>query len=146
MKQDISNRREFNRSKSNRRGFVLMMAVVLVGLIGLGIAGIAQVCRIDMVRTRARAQDAQLRELLLAGADVAIARLANGSAVDGMITLPDDLTAQGAKIVLHAQAAAGADAKEVTIEASFSMHQLSQDLHFVRSQGAWQLNSAELGS
>ena len=131
--------------RKSRSGFALIVAIALVAMVAMTIASIGFVMREDVLRTRAAGDEAQLRQLLLAGTQTARVRLAaTGGKADGAMALPDSLAGDGARVSLTQESAA-ADQAGVRIEASLGSRRLSQVVHFVLKDGAWQVDAAELG-
>jgi hypothetical protein len=132
--------------RKTRRGFALIVAIALVAMVAMTIASIGFVMRTEVLRTRAAGDEAQLRQLLLAGTQTARARLAAaGGKADGAMALPDSLAGAGASVSLTEESTA-ADQAAVRIEASLGSRRLSQVVHFVQKSGAWQVDAAELGA
>jgi hypothetical protein len=131
--------------KRRRSGFAMILAVALLGMIAMTLTAIGITCSMQAMRTRTLAQEAQLRQLLLAGAQAAHARLQASAAVDGPVKLPDDLSQVGDKLILIARPSADSDQAIIEIRAALDQHGSSQTVHFSRQNGAWQINSAGLG-
>jgi type II secretory pathway component PulK len=131
------------RTRQHRGGFALMLAIVLLGLVAMTLVAIAATSFMQSQRSRALAEDAQLRQLLLAGADVAVSRLEKSAPLDATIPLPESLTEQGATLMLHGQT--DGDHQTVDITATLDRRNLTQRLHLVHGT-SWQVVSAELGA
>jgi type II secretory pathway component PulK len=130
---------------TRRRGFALIIAITLIGLLGITIGTIGIAMRTDVLRTRQAVDDAQLRQLLLAGAQQARARLAGATPVDGAMTLPQEIAGDGASVQLTQESTAS-DQSAVRIDASVGKRQLSQVVHFAHRNDTWQVDGAELGA
>jgi type II secretory pathway component PulK len=131
--------------RTHRGGFALMMAIVLIAVVAMCLAAIGATSFMQAERSRSLAEDAQLRQLLLAGADVARNRLEKSAPMDAAMSLPDSLTEQGAAVTLQTQKGADADHQNIEISAVMARRSLSQQVHLVHESGSWQIVSAELG-
>jgi hypothetical protein len=129
------------------RGFATLTAIALVALVAVAMAAAAAVFRLDVRRTAAAVDDAQLRQMLLAGERAARARLdaragAPAAAAGEAVALPPPLAAAGATLRISiAPDAAGAAA---TVEAALAGRAAAQTLRYERGPGGWRLASAEL--
>jgi type II secretory pathway component PulK len=135
-------------ARRQRQGFAMIMAIALMALAAMALAAAGAAFYTQVVRTRLAAEDAQLRQLLLAGAQCSIAHLDASTSIDGQVLLPDGLTQQGAVLTLHAatdQSTASADQQVVQIDAALPRHRLSQRVEFWRHNGIWQIADADLG-
>jgi type II secretory pathway component PulK len=131
--------------KSQRLGFASLTAIVLMGLISMTLTALCVTLNGESRRTLAFAQDTQLRQLLFAGATIARGRLASNSANGPMsVTLVDSLHEQGAALTLDYHPGQLPNEQIVQIDASLPHRRLSQEIHFVRHDGIWQIASATL--
>src|SRR5687768_403572 len=91
-----------------RGGFASVVAVALIALIATALATMTSLFALELRRTTRQSADAQLRQLLIAGAFAAPENLGNG-AVERTVTvaLPDDLAATGATLKLRLTPAKG---------------------------------------
>ena len=128
-----------------RPAFAMVTAIVLTGIIALTLAALGSAFVIQSRRTLALAEEAQLRQLLLAGALEAKSRLAT-SAVDRNISiaLPDELRDRGASLRLQPEANPAAGQAIIRIDAAFPRHRMSQRISFAQTNGRWQITAAEL--
>ena len=128
--------------RSRSRGFTIILGVVLLGLIAVALALLTKQLGYELQRTRSAYEDAQLRQLLLAGAQDAAARAgrwsAQGPAAPGAwkVELPADLNAQDASISIEAMEA-GPDGRTVRIEARLSYRRAEETLEFSRTDAGW---------
>ena len=67
----------FGCSRSSRRAFATITAITLLALVGIALAAMGTLLVADARRTRAATSEAQLRQLLLAGAAAAEERVRN---------------------------------------------------------------------
>lgn len=72
----------------NRRGVSTVMAVVLVGVVGAVLAGVAAFAVAEQRRATIEQADAQVSQLLAAAAVTAERQLAEGKPTDGTIQTP----------------------------------------------------------
>src|SRR4051812_1565563 len=76
---------------NSRRGFALITAVTLIGLVAMALAAVTLLFSANVRRTRDALADAQLRQLLLAGAQVATEQASSSASVN-RIPLPPQFT------------------------------------------------------
>lgn len=129
-----------------RRGFALLAALGVVMVVAVALLAIAASLSADGRRTYSRLRDAQLEQMLLAGAIDAKARLAASAPAPGAswtCELPPDLTARGA-VLSSTVASSQPESITLTIEATLEQVHVSQTLQFRRADNAWQLASATL--
>jgi hypothetical protein len=124
----------------------MLMALAMLALVAATLLLLSRHFAYQVTRTRLAAQDAQLSQLLLAGAQDATQRSKTWpQAVQPaawQIELPKVLADSGAKLSVELKASQiGADA---TIEARTSAGIAIETLHFRRADGAWTVGSAEL--
>jgi type II secretory pathway pseudopilin PulG len=133
------------RPERHRPAFAMVTAIVLMGLIALTLAALGTAFVIQSRRTLALAEDAQLRQLLLAGALEAQSRLA-ASALDKNIpiALPDELRDRGASLSLQPEPSPPASQTVIRIEAALPHHRMAQRLTLAQTDGRWQVIAAEL--
>jgi type II secretory pathway pseudopilin PulG len=133
------------RSARQRSGFAMVTAIVLLGLVALTLAALGSAFIFQSRRTRALAEDAQLRQLLLAGALEAQSRLADSTLEQRVsIPLPAELADRGATLVLQPQPDAPPGQAILRIEAALPRHRMAQRLTLSQTAGRWQINNAEL--
>ena len=130
---------------TKRRGSAALTAVTLIGLVGVMIAALASLFAAEARRTRDAAAEAQLRQLLVAGAWVANERVRGASPVtESSIELPASLTADGARVTLAAAPAPDANTVLINVNAALGEREMSQSLRFVRRDAQWRLAEATL--
>lgn len=132
-----------------RPGFASVTAVILIALVGAALAAAVTLLGAESRRTRSAVEDAQLRQLLLAGEAGARQHLARRGAADGTavpLALPADLSAAGARVELRFSPDEAGDSCEVRVDASLGRRRASQSLRFNRGNRGteWQLVAAEL--
>jgi type II secretory pathway component PulK len=127
----------------SRSGIAMILAIFLIGFVALTLAGLGETLTTQIQRTVRARQDAQLRQLLLAGAEIAQVRLNVGLALDAPIELPAILRAQDATLQL--KSSDDADEKRVEALAKFEGVSLSEELSFGQTSGHWQMIDAQLG-
>jgi Tfp pilus assembly protein PilE len=128
------------------RGFVMLSAILTMAIVAGAILALASVTSYDGRRTMNAWQQAQLQQLLLAGAQDALERLNGAGATAGQSwapALPEDLSAEGAS--LRVTVISNADqAAEVKVMASWLDRSREQTLRFKQVKSKWILVSAEL--
>lgn len=135
--------------RRSRRGFAVAIAILLLGMVGLSLLALSAYFTQDATRTRTEPVDAQLRQLLIAGAiDVKhrAGRWEQAPAAQGWaVELPADLSAEGsAHVCIDAPDEQGAI--PATIEAAYAGRHMSQDLKLTRKDNHWEITRATLGS
>ena len=113
---------------------------MLIGLVATTLAAMAMTFAADARRTRAAATDAQLRQLLIAGAADVQQRLGKGEA-----TL-DIQSAAPADGVVRVTAAAKGDAVEAVVVATIGKRTAQQTLRFTRAADGWKLHRVNVAS
>ena len=115
------------------------MAIVLMGLVATTLAGAAMVFAADARRTRAAVTEAQLRQLLIAGAADVQQRLAKGETTfDAKLPAPAD------GVVQLTATPDGDAAIRITVTATLAPRHIEQTLHFTRDGDTWKLASVDL--
>src|SRR2546430_1081835 len=125
-----------------RRGFVTIIALTLIILIGGTLAVLGSVLTSEVRRTGGVATETQLRQLLIAGAAAAHEHLDDADGKQSSVPLPSALVEQGGTLTLIA-AKSGDDVK-VAISAEFNRRRASQVVLFARDGQTWKLVSASL--
>jgi hypothetical protein len=132
-----------------RGGFASIMAVVLLGLVSLAAFSIFAMLTADSRRTRGAEVDAQLRQMLMAGAtDVMIHSTSwdeKASSVETWdVELPAVLKQEEASLkAIPTTPAKGA--VTVVIEAHLQKHQAFETLSLARVDNRWQIKSSRWG-
>jgi type II secretory pathway component PulK len=130
-----------------RRGFVFFMAILMIVLVATAMLAMSGVVSVDARRTLNRSMQAQLDQLLLAGAEDAILRLnsdpqiASGSSWE--IQLPPDL-AGSATLRTAVVSLDPSNGATLSIRATLPDRASEQTLHLQSTSGAWHLISADL--
>lgn len=129
------------------RGFALVAAIMLVGIVGMVLAVMATLVASEGRRTSSVRQETQLRQLLLAGAVSAPERVSRWDGAGGeerwSVALPVAMTADGAEVSSRMTSVAGG-VRQVEVEAKLGRHRMVQVLRFAPAAGGWQLQSAAL--
>jgi hypothetical protein len=115
----------------------------LLGLVAMAITAFCITCSLQSVRSRNLAEEAQLRQLLLAGSQIAQNAIQNSNPIEGPQALPDTLRGDGYSLALHVESTSP-DRRVIDVTASLPRYHLSQRVEFTRQNGSWQLDSAEL--
>jgi hypothetical protein len=131
----------------DRRGFALFVAIALIGIITITMAVLAGEFHAQAVRTQNANDDAQLRQLLLSGAEFARQRVVAGApaaVLTGAIALPDSPMMQAATLELSVQDDADPQERIIEIRAATRRRHAAQRVHFSRRNDMWVLASADL--
>jgi len=137
------------RRPRHRRGLAMLTAIALIALVGMAMAAAGAVFHLDLRRTAAAVQDAQLRQLLVAGERAAREALpaAGAGAVtdaDHPVALPPALAARGASLVVRFDPGKKPGDATATVEAALEGRVMSQTLHYERGPAGWRLASAAI--
>jgi Na+-transporting NADH:ubiquinone oxidoreductase subunit NqrC len=126
------------RCRAKNSAFAAVTAIVLLGLVASVLAAMAMMFAADARRTRNAAADAQLRQLLIAGAaDVQQRVNAGQTTFDVKLAAP----AEGA---MHLSATAEGDAVRAVIAAALGTRRGEQTLRFTREGERWKVAAVEL--
>jgi hypothetical protein len=123
------------------------MAIVLMGLVGVALACLSSLVAYEARRTRAAKSDAQLRQMLIAGAFAARGLAASQpqpSDRPQSISLPKELAADAATLTLRISKA-DSQVLEMHIDAKLDQRRLHQVLRFAPAPPGWELTEARLG-
>jgi hypothetical protein len=134
-------------NQSSRRAFATVTAVVLLGIAAAGLAALAALFSADYRRTRDARTDAQLRQLLIAGAadvsEKAKAWPQNPPPAKWEVTVPELLAADGGRVTN--QPTAGEDQTfEVHVKADYLGRTARQTLRYRYTNDRWSLTDASL--
>jgi type II secretory pathway component PulK len=127
-----------------RRGFATLIALGLIGLIGAALAALAVSFSHDVKRNARQMEDAQLRQLLIAGEAAARGSI-SGQVQPEKVELPAELGSAGMSVTWERTAEASADGVQVRATARTTENRsAAQMLRFVKEANGWVLQSAEL--
>jgi hypothetical protein len=127
----------------HRRGMALLMAVLMISIVAGSLAALTLAFAAQAKRTTRHAQEAQLRQLLLAG-QVAAQR-GGGQSANGEVSLPAELRSAGASVRYEMIPGSGADQMQVRVMARLGEgRSMTQTLRFARNVDRWELRAAEL--
>jgi hypothetical protein len=127
------------------RGFTIILGFALLGLIAVALVLLTRQTGYEMQRTRSAYDDAQLRQLLLAGAQDTLSH-ANSWTADRpspdhwMLELPADLRELGASVSIHVTDASE-NTRAVDVDARLRNRQEADTLQLSRSDQGWKLVS-----
>lgn len=128
------------RRRAKNSAFAAVMAIMLIGLVGATLAAMAVTFAADARRTRAAAEDAQLRQLLIVGAADVQERLNRGAtSFDIKSTAPADAQ-------LRLTAVAEGDGVEAVVVVTMGSRTSRQTLRFTRAAGQWKLSEVSFAS
>ena len=132
----------------HRRGFAMIVAIGLVALVAMAIATVLALVRLDLRRTAESLEQAQLRQMLLAGERAAGEQLAASEAApaaqDVAVALPPGLAADGASLKLRLEPGPKDGTAAATVEAALAGKALAQTLRYQRGPDGWQLAAVQL--
>jgi hypothetical protein len=107
------------RRSGNRAAFATTMALMLIALVGVAMAAATANLATSARQTRAMREEAQLRQLLLAGTEFLRSLPGEG---EYRVTLPPPLKDEGAKLTVRIKG------REVTVEATVGPRHIAQVL------------------
>ena len=123
-------------------GFAMVTAIVLIGLAAMTMTALSITIYTQATRTRLATEDAQLRQLLIAGATFAIEKAQSNTTGHFQVSLPDPLRANAAKLTIDLQPRTSDNEQTAEVEASLPHHRTSQRLKLALQNGAWQIAEA----
>lgn len=126
------------------RGLATILAIVLIGLVGASLAGMAAYCGAEFRRSRVLADGARLRQLLLAGAADVMAHTPTAQVQTWTLSLPDPLKDDARVEIELEPALSGATSAHIT--ARVHGHVARQTVRLVQTGSNWELESADLES
>lgn len=133
--------------RSKPAGFILLTALLMLAIVGAAVAMTAMAASAHLLHQANDLQQAQLDQLLLAGAREAVVRLNFTSSPDdnaaNTIELPGALGAQHAHLTVQFSSG-GSATRTATIVASLGRHAASQIVQLDKSDGNWRMSAAEL--
>lgn len=132
------------RTHARRRGaFAVIFALFLIALVGAALLALTSLMTTDARRSTRAATDAQLRQLLHAGAVVAVQRVREGGELpdDGFdVPLPRELA--GASAGIRVSRGAGESNQFIAvIDARLDDQSSRQQVLFIRDGGTWRIDS-----
>ena len=137
-------------NRSRRSGFAMIVAIAMLALVSASLLLLTRQFAYEGQRTRTNWEDAQLRQLLLAGAQDVADRAShwNGPAPTEpwRLDLPEalaDESRQSASLTAQPRSAA-ADGIEVRLEARLGHRQAAQTLHLRKASGKWSVTGVTL--
>ena len=133
------------RRPPQKRGFAMLLALAMLGLVAMLLIFLAHYFAWELKRTRSTTADAQLNQLLLAGAQDALSKSksTNLPKAPWTLALPTSLSDAHATVTLT-PTLDSPDNATITIDAHYNTQQASQSLHLQKSNNAWRLTSATL--
>ena len=127
-----------HRQRAKTSAFAAVTAVVMLGLVASVLAALAMMFAADARRTRNAAADAQLRQLLIAGAADVQQRLKQGQATFE-VRVPSPTEGE-----MHLRATADNGGVRALIAATLGTRRSEQTLRFTRDGDRWRLAGVEL--
>jgi len=130
-----------------RKGLTIVIAVTMLGLVSMAMVLLTRELGYEFKRTRAVEQEAQLRQLLLAGAADAMAHARQSqtplSTESWRLELPQSLAGEGGSAEVHLER--WGVGMRVIVDARFQSREQSQTLLFSRENDHWRLMSTAIG-
>ncbi|MGD0766615.1 MAG: hypothetical protein ABSB42_00170 [Tepidisphaeraceae bacterium] len=124
-------------------GFAMITAIFLMSFTVMTLTVLMATIAAQSRRSQILSQDAQLRQLLTAGAAFADAKLQSNSSGRFSVPLPETLRQSSADLTVEIQPPSNETAT-AEIEATLPHHHLSQRLSFSRQASSWQITDATL--
>ncbi|MGD0388240.1 MAG: hypothetical protein ABSC42_04715 [Tepidisphaeraceae bacterium] len=124
-------------------GFAMVTAIFLISFTVMTLTVLMATIAAQSRRAQILGRDAQLRQLLTAGAAFADAKLQSDSSGRFSVPLPDSLRQLGADLTVEIQPPSDEKAT-ADIQASLPHHYLSQRLTFSRQENRWRITDADL--
>ena len=134
-------------SSARRRAFATVAALGLIAVVGVTLAAVATLLTSDVKRTRRAADDAQLRQLLVAGEAAARASLAGTDQPrEVALKLPTELESTGITLTIERLDGGNpADGVQFRVTArGGDGRSVAQTLRYTRAAEGWRLDAAEL--
>ncbi len=131
---------------NRKKGFAMITAIFLMSLVTMTLTVLMATIYGDAQRTQSQTEDAQLRQLLLAGTEFAQLNLPNSVSQVGNIPmiLPDSLRDDGANLIIEIQTIHSPTDVELEVEATLPHHKMTNHLHLTRPADHWQITEAHL--
>jgi hypothetical protein len=134
-------------SATQRRGFSVVIAMAILGLVGVALLLLTREVGYEFQRTRIADRDAQLRQLLLAGAQDVVSRAVewgpDWKAEKWSMSVPRALANQDASLSFESSRTAD-DIRRVTVIARLQDREKVQSLLFVQRHNMWELSTVSL--
>ena len=129
----------------HRRGMATMLAISLIGLAGMAATAIAWRLTYESSTRRTDRVQAELRQLLIAGAADS-PRLFTEHRDEWQVPLPPHLAARGGSVTLHMLPPQRDLERLIQVEATLDHTIMRQTLRYARVQQGWGLVEAKLGN
>lgn len=127
---------------SRARAFATAYAVMMLGLLASTFLALATLFAAQAHRTQAAGQEAQARQLLLAGTRLIQQNLNSAAPLPTALALPTSLS--GASLTARELAPPTSEQRLIRLEALTASVLLRQDLQFAKTSTGWHLASATL--
>ena len=128
-------------------GFILLTALLMIGIVAIALLSMAGATSARARRQSTDVQQAQLEQLLLAGARDALSRYNSNSAPTVSQSLKVELPgalAANSELAIHIDSATGDAAAIATIRATIDGRTASEIIHLKKSSSGWQVTAASL--
>ncbi len=127
------------------RGFASIFALFLIVVVTTAMVTLTSLMQTDARRTTSGAVDAQLRQLLHAGAVEALRSVESAASSDVepfAVSLPAPLKGQDASVRIRFVTDRGSDVVQARIDAAWMNGTASQTIHLVRRPDGWTVRHA----
>ena len=125
------------------RAFATITALALVGIVGVTLATLTAIFARDVKRSLRQHDDAQLRQLLIAGEIAARGSLGREATGEVAVALPDELQSAANSLALQRLDGNQADVIEVRVTARAGEgRSMRQTLKYAKDGDGWRLQSA----
>jgi len=134
-----------NRTCSRRAGMALITAVTLLALVSVAVASIGMTFALSAKRTAAAQNEAQLRQLLLAGANAALAHLNTPASTQpadraSQIDVPVPAVLVGGRVTVSFQQSSDTAALTAQVRATLATQDREEVLHLSHAGDRWQVD------
>jgi type II secretory pathway component PulK len=126
------------------RGFAIIIAIFMIAFVGITVAIIGDDFYRQSRRSTLAEDDAQLRQLLIAGQEILHSRLSASKTPDDPIPLPQILTDRQAHLAIQSASSDSSSTHTFTISAALPHRTISQRVSYSLDNSKWILTSAEL--
>jgi hypothetical protein len=128
-----------------RSGFAMVMAIFLMALSAMTLTALGVTLFTQARRTQMAAEDAQIRQLLMAGTVFAAEQVKSNSMGSVDVPLPDALREDSAKLTVDVEEGTASGERTAEVEASVPRYRSSEHLRLVLRAGGWEVVEANLG-
>ena len=135
------------RSRRGRSGFILLTAILMIGFVAIALVAMSAAASSQSRHQSADVQEAQLEQLLLAGAQDVLQRLKNDAGTTDFkptqVQLPEAL-ARIATIEVRIQPESIDASAKATIRATMNGKSANQTISLRKAESTWRITAASL--